>query len=260
MRTRQGFTLAEILVVTVILSLVMMGLNGLYVRQSRFGLWGQRVTASHDAFRVANAVLAAELREARPGDGDVVLASADSIVLRSPVGFAVVCGLRTSPAVLGLNRTMGRMPASGDSLLVHADTGWVMMAPTATETPGARSVTCAHGGTLPTVQYRFPNRAVDAVSVGAPIRVFQRHAYHALSDVTGLWLGRTDPDGTEKLVGPLAPGGIRFRFLDADGAATADPVRAVAVELRLIMPLVASTRPGAASLDTLTAAFGGRNR
>lgn len=255
----RGFTLVEMLVTTVLLGLVLVGLHGVHLQQRKFTDWQQQLSADHDAFRIIGSVLSAELREAVVNDGDVLLPGEDSLVVRSPLGFALVCATRSNPAVVGLSHTMGQLPTeTGDSLLVYTEGGWRALAVQGEDRPGQRGLACAHGTRTPAAQYRLVSGAADSIPVGAPVRTFQRHSYHLTREDGQRWLARTDPSGTEILAGPLAPRGLRFRFLDAAGAGTTDPGAAVGVELEVVLTPPPGSRT--AVPDTFTMVFQGRNR
>lgn len=258
-RRRSGFTLTEVLVAAVLLGLVLVGLHRVHLQQRRVTDWQRQVARANDAFRVVSSVFSAQLREGVPSEGDIVLPRPDSADIRAAVGFALVCATRSSPAVIGLDHVAGRLPqADGDSLLVYATSGWRALAVEGEDRPGQRGMSCSHGPSDPEVQYRLAAHSADSVPVGATVRVFHHERYHVAMGEAGPWLARTDPRGTELLVGPLAPEGLRFRFLDELGAATDLPGEAVAVEVRVVLRSGLLARPPRP--DTLLLVFQGRNR
>ncbi len=258
---RHGFTLVEMLVAIVLGSLIVGALYGVDVQYRRYSVWQNTATEAHDAYRVAQSILSAELREAVPSDGDVELPGEDSLLVRTPVGFAVVCAVKASPAGISLAWSIGRMPAtSTDSILLYTQTRWKALTVEREVRPGQGGLDCPYPGrTTPDHTYRLASGQADSVPAGAPVRAFVHQVFHGVMDGGELWLARTDATGTQLLAGPMAPGGIRFRFLDAAGAPTAVLSNVKAVELRLIFPTMPrSSGPGAA-LDTLTTLFQGRN-
>lgn len=256
---RAGFSLAELLVSTVLLGFVLAGLHQAHLQQRRFTEWQQRIADAHDGYRVANAVFAAEFREAVIGDGDVTLFKPDSLAVRSPQGFGIVCAVRSSPPVFALSHATGVMPSlNGDSVLVHMDAGWRAMAVVASPRPGTLGLFCPFGTSRPDYLVRIEAGLADSISVGAPVRVYRPHRYHLLEESGRTWLARTDQQGTEALVGPLTADGLRFRLIDATGGEASAPADAVATELQLVFGRVGVTR--AEVRDTLVMLFQGRNR
>lgn len=258
-RSRRGFSLVEMSVVVAVAGLLALALHQVYVQHRRFGDWQQRVVSAHDAFRVAGALLSADLREAVPAEGDLTLVTPERISVRSPLGLGFVCAVQASSARIGIKGLMGRMPQqTGDSILVFATTGWRAVALVATETPGSGGLTC--GGQAPEAQVRLGAGLAADVPVGAPVRVFRRHAYHVVANGADSWLGRTDAAGTEALVGPLAANGLRFRLLDEAGAETTQTSLVAGVEVRLTLP--SRVIPGANSVpgDTAITVLQVRNR
>jgi hypothetical protein len=113
---------------------------------------------------------------------------------------------------------------------------------------------------VPTKIYTLPAGFIDSITVGSPMRVYQRHRYHRATYKGASWLARTDAGGTQMIVGPLVTDGITFRLLDANGVVTATPSLVRGVELELVMPVSPTVGQTQASRDTLRAVFQGRNR
>lgn len=249
---RRGFTLVEVMASMTIGAIVLTGLYQLYLNQQRLTDWQLEAVTAHDAYRVASSLLARDLREAVPTDGDLLLPAGDSIIVRAPVGLAWVCASTSSPPVLGVTRASGSLPASvGDSVLVFAGQTWKTARVADVETPGRRGISCAYGSSTPELQVRLDDDLGGEVAVGAPVRQFRRHAYHTTRVGRELWLARTTPDGTEPLVGPI--GSLGFGLTTSDGSATAVMDQAAAVTFTMVLD------SGPAS-DTLRSLFRLRNR
>ncbi len=260
-RSKAGFTLVELLVVAVLGSLVVTALYEAHIQQQRFSSWESRVVQDHDAFRVAGSILAGDLRETVASEGDVVLHATDSLSVRAPVGFALVCSVRANPASIGVTRSQGRMwTDAADSLLVYTTGRWRVLEPTDEPTSIPSGMDCPFGEPRPDHLYRLERGTADSIPVGAPVRVFRRHTYHVGSHRGDRWLARTDADGTEMLVGPIAENGLRFRMLDQRGLETATPADVTGVELQLVLPLAPLSAGSRATADTLVVAFQERNR
>jgi prepilin-type N-terminal cleavage/methylation domain-containing protein len=260
-RARAGFTLVELLLVAVLGSLVIGALYQAHVQQTRFSVWENQVVRDHDAFRVAESVLAGDLREVVAAAGDVEQHTPDSLSVRAPVGFGLVCSVRANPASIGVTRSQGRMWSDpADSLLVYTSGGWRTVEPTGEQTSIPASLYCPFGTPLPDHLYRLDRGAADSVPVGAPVRVFRRRTYHVGTNRGEPWLARTDADGTQMLVGPIAAGGLRFRLLDEKGLQTSVLADVTGIETQLVLPLTPITAGSSATADTLLVAFQGRNR
>lgn len=256
---KRGFTLAEVLVVLVIASFAAVALHTAQVQYRRVATWSTSVLRDHDAFRVASSLLAADLREGVYEEGDVILHADDSLSVRAPLGFALVCSVRDNPASVGVRGEQGlRWAEPGDSLLVYTRSGWLTLSPTDVMANPPRTLDC--DGSRPELAYSLPRRAADSIQVGAPVRTFRRHTYHVGMNGGAPWLARTDAAGTEMLVGPLLANGLRFRLMDASGSATARIDEATGVEVRLIFPLTVVLSGESASADTITLMLQGRNR
>lgn len=256
-----GFTLVELLLVAVLGSLVVGALYQAHLQQRRFSAWEAQVVQDHDAFRVATSILGGDLREAVAAEGDVDLHAPDSLSVRAPVGFALVCSVRASPASVGVTRSLGHMWVdASDTLLVYTTAGWRVVEPTDEAGSIPSSLDCPFGTPRPDHLYSLEPGAADAVPVGAPVRVFRRNTYHVGTHGGEAWLARTDPDGTQMLVGPIVPGGLRFRLLDDRGLGTTVLAEARGVELQLVLPLTPIGGGSRATADTLLVTFQGRNR
>lgn len=257
---RGGFTLVEVLVVLVIASLVAVALHRAQLQYRRVALWSSAVIQDHDAFRVTTSLLAADLRESVYAQGDVVLHADDSLSVRAPLGFALVCSVRQNPASVGVSLGEG-LPWEdpGDSLLVYTPARWISLVPTGILRNPPRTLDCGTLGRRPDLAYSLSRGEADSIPVGAPIRVYRRHTYHVGINEGQPWLARTDASGTEMLVGPLAREGLRFRLLDNAGSPTG-PTTATALEARLVLPLTPVQVGASSQADTFTFVIHGRNR
>ncbi len=257
----RGFTIVELTVAVTLIGLVAVGLHQAYLQQRLFVSWQADGVRAHDAYRVAGSMISADLREAAPAQGDLSLPKADSLLLRAPIGLAFVCDRITSTAVLGLYEVAGAMPQStADSMLVYATTGWRAAGFVATQTPGSGALVCDVGPATPSAQIRLSPGAADNVPIGAPVRAFRRHGYHLVTNEGAPWLARTTAAGTEPLVGPLMPGGLRFRLLNASGGVETSLPLVGGVEMRMILPRRVDMRTSAIRADTVVTLLHLRNR
>ncbi|MGH7545942.1 MAG: PilW family protein, partial [Gemmatimonadota bacterium] len=148
---RAGFTLVEMVVVVVLGSVIVLGLYRVLTAQQRAYRHQSQVAALHDALRVGTAVLAADLREAASAGGDLAALGPDSLAVRSPVGFGIVCAVDTLNQRLALVDLQGRVTAgASDSLLVYRPAGWIVRSLLEVNPTGYPALACpyAAGPTL----------------------------------------------------------------------------------------------------------------
>jgi len=253
-----GFTIVELLVVVVISGFIAVALHQAHLQHRRFNSWQESRASAHDAMRVASSLLAGDLREAVPSDGDIALEDSDSLRVRSPGGFGFVCAVDEGLDRLGLNRFVGATPSdAGDSVLVYASTGWRLTGVVNSPTP---SLACAHGSASPTIELEVSASDAADVPVGAPARVVRSRTYHVTAHRGESWFARSSVDGTEPLVGPLGTDGLQFRLLDDAGEETAALADVQSVEVRLIVLSRRSPDVTSRRADTLVALFQSRNR
>ena len=263
---RAGFTLVEMLVVVVLGTIIVLGLYRVVTSQQRAYRHQSVVASLHDAMRVAASVLGADLREAAGAGGDLAALGPDTVVVRSPVGFGIVCATDTVNRRLALFDVRGRLDATaGDSLLVYHAGGWLVRGITDVDAPGFPPMACAYT-TGPAVEHTVRvGASVAGVPVGAPARAFHRYTYRLEQDAGQWWLARADGSGSELLAGPFAGGvGLDFVYLDTLGAATSIPSRVARVDVTLIARAAAASAglagSGAPMRDTLSVSVGLRNR
>ncbi len=257
-RRVSGFTLVELMIASVILSIVLLGLHRVYLQQREISDWQRDMAVANDLFRIVGSVMSDDLREAIAADGDVVLGAPDSIRVRSPIGFAHVCYADPDDDILGLDGLNGSLPtAPGDSLHLYGAGGWKRTRVVGAVTVATGQMRCDVSRRRPTELVRLPRGDVAGVPVGAPVRAFRSTSYHVTAFEGQPWVARSDASGTEAIAGPISPRGLRFRSLDASGAETATASEIVAVEISVAVPRPA-TRGAVA--DTMVMVFQGRNR
>lgn len=254
------------LVVVVLGSVIVLGLYRVLTAQQRAYRHQSQVAALHDALRVGTAVLAADLRESASAGGDLAALGPDTLSVRSPVGFGVVCAVDTLNRRLGLVDLQGRVTAGGsDSVLVYRPAGWIIRHVLEVDPTGYPALTCPYAAG-PTLQRTVRlDASVSGVRVGAPLRAFQRYTYRLTPDANAWWLAREGAGGPEILAGPFAGGaGLEFSYYDTLDAATMTASEVARVDVRFI----ARSRAGSAGLagsgaplvDTLDLSVSLRNR
>lgn len=248
---RAGFTLVEILIAMAILSVVITAAFQVLQTQGdaiRF----QRTTIDvQQTNRTVAGVLAAELREVSPTEGDLIVATPESLTMRLVRKLGVVCNPDTlvrELAVWQLSETF----AIGDSLSVFSDGDtlratddtWIYASVTAVDSIDAVDQTVnAALGHEPCVAWDVHGRArltlatiPSGVRRGAPFRSFSYFTY-GVYQKNGEWvLGRHEPGDTViPLAGPLeGAGGLRFDYLDENGTVITPSTAALRESVRRI--------------------------
>jgi prepilin-type N-terminal cleavage/methylation domain-containing protein len=243
-----GFTLIEVLL-SLIIGVVIVGLvYQVMIAQGRAYGKQREVLDARESVRAAAGLLGWELRHAGIAGNQVIVASADSVRLRSIQGLGIVCAKHPTLPRYALWRTSGDFAATADdSVQVYNVTGdaWQQLKVSQVGTPGSLGVsTCAWPGA------RAPDLAVElsdisapsdtaGILVGSPMRTWRSVAYAEYEDAGRYWLGRRIGSAAfEKLTGPLLPPGgsspgLAFTYYDASGATTTTPSAVATVEFVL---------------------------
>jgi hypothetical protein len=280
---RRGTSLAEILVVILLLAVIGSATLGVVIRQERFYRRQADVLDARAQLRDAAAVLQSELRALSPADGDIYAASASAIEFRATLAQSAICTIDAARRTItippehlaaGVPITwIGTQPEAGDTVLVlatdSAGNGWrrhVLVAgpsyvgtcPTAS---GLTTTTAEAAGAL-TLALSPPLDA--AVAPGAIVRIVRRARYELYRASDSRWyLGYQDCLATratpcnvvQPVSGPFAPLGIQLAYLDAAGSAAPD----LATIARIDLLVVAARRTSPDSLDSLATTIALRN-
>jgi prepilin-type N-terminal cleavage/methylation domain-containing protein len=248
MMRRRGFTLVEALLAVVLLAIVGQSiLRLLTISQRLFRAQSERA-ALQAAVRAGASLIPAELRELGPGD--IISMAPDAIVYRAMRSTAVACAVTAGAVVLPRELVYGYRSASPgrDSLLLFvehdpsrsADDSWEALPVTAPPGTGA----CPDGRTAVVIPTAVPAATLGSVILDAPVRSFEVVQLRLYQSAGQYWLGSQSLSGGESqvqpLLGPLAPDGLRLRFLDAGGLPTAAPA-----EVRLVSLTVRGVTDGA---------------
>lgn len=246
-RNRRGFTLVELLVVTVLGSIVLLATLQVLITNQRTYAAQNAVITGQQATRIALEVLMNELRELSPSGGDIMMMSQDSLRVRLMRKFSIVCATDYSEVGLGnFDISVLNLPGydflSGDSIFVFAnndegddnDDVWIK-----TRIGNVSNTTCPQNSEA-AYELRFGGLAslfiTDSVGVGAPVRSFQHFSFGLTTYNGDTYLGRQPVGGTwVPVAGPLDSGtGIEFVYRDALGATTTTPtdVRQIVVRIR----------------------------
>jgi prepilin-type N-terminal cleavage/methylation domain-containing protein len=251
-RPPRGFALAELLVATVVASIVLAGVGTALLEAQRFYRAQGEVLDVQKNIRVVAQVLSAELRGLDATDGDIVAMSDTAITLKAPRVFSVVCAAPDVPRGLLVVRnslTSGFRAAdpARDSLLVFrdgnpaiaADDSWLRASLSATGSAACEDA--APGSRLAVGSVAGGLSQLDGVGSGSPVRAFEVVRYRLYADGDGAWwLGTQSHTGgswsvTSPVAGPLrARDGLAFAYADAAGGSVSVPsaVRLVRIVVR----------------------------
>lgn len=262
-RRRRGASIIELMIALTIFGLVMAGVTGAIVEQTRFQAGAARVVGSQRSMRHIGDLVPSELRALGTRAGDIYAMNASSIDLRVTTGSSVVCAIGgggmsvTIPPLqlaTGLALTSWRdVPLAGDSVFIFdegastARNDDVWRAYRLTAAPAAGNCATATGFTQSAAEAATGMTLAVATAVpattpvGAPIRFYRPARYALVSGTDGRWyLGYTECAagcGTLDIVaGPVrSPSGrgVGFTFRDSLGAVTAVPTNVAFVELEL---------------------------
>jgi hypothetical protein len=255
---RGGFTVVELLLVLVLGAFAMGAAVSTLARQEQ--AYGQlrAMAGTQEDTRTGIQFLSGELLELSATGGDLLMASSDSIRIRAPRKFGIVCsvdgnGKRLVVAQEGLDPF-----AAGDSIVIYEDRDTLMAADDVWQrelvTSMTSSATCNTTlGTnlaqmLPTAQLvdltlKGSGLRFDSVFPGAPVRQYRTVTY-GTGNVGGEMVLTMRQDGgtAVPLVGPLtSTSGLLFRYFDGSGteltslplnAADRAAVRRIQVALR----------------------------
>lgn len=251
---RKGFTLVELLMVTVLGSLVVLAAMQVLITNRRTYTAQSAVIAGQQATRMAVEVLFAELREVSPSGGDILAMDDDSIRVRLMRKFSYICdtdwsaqpkvtvvknvvleGGDTLMIMGGTNRF-----AAGDSVFVFADNdedidsddAWIAASITALD---SSSVVCPLDS-IPAIQLTFQGQGAlftaDSVGIGAPVRSYSEYTFGTTIMNGDVYLARRDTGDYIPITGPLADtDGLEFTYLDRFGNETSDEDEVAQIEV-----------------------------
>jgi hypothetical protein len=237
---RRGFTLPDLLVGLILLSLIATLAVRMTLTFSRV-LRGQRERAGlQSAFTAGFGLLAADLGEIGPGD--LSLVSPDLMQYRAFRASGLACSLQGTEVLVLLERfASSRLPQAGrDSLLLYLggsqSAGSVdewLAAPVA----GVTRTTCNGRPALQLTTALDSARLLGvALPALVPIRTFEVMQARLYSSLGAWWLGLRSVGAGETfqpVAGPFEGAGSPFRYFDSTGTETLVPVAVRRISITL---------------------------
>jgi prepilin-type N-terminal cleavage/methylation domain-containing protein len=285
---RHGFTLVELMVAVVLMSMVGGVAYQLLVNTQRVSRAQSFQVEMQDNVRTGALVVANELREvgydaipaavlaaewagAPANSPDLMVAEPGRVQYKAMRGLGFVCSMTATQIVIRASSYQGlRAPTTTDSVAVYvedlpntsSDDVWIHGRITA-----IANQNCPDGaaGTRLTVAYPAweAGKVVTRVVLGGPVRVFEPMEMQYYQSGGKSWLGMhslSTGEAIQPILGPLADStagqrGFTLSYLDAKDVPTAvvDNIRSVVITLKGVTEApVRPTGYGSSAVDSLT--------
>ena len=240
----RGFSLVELLIVTVLGTLVIMATFKVLIGNQRTLTATASKIRGQQTLRSGVNIIAGELREISPATGDLVAMGDDSLEVRVTRTFGLVCAVTLGFGDPQLTvKTVGEPFEQNDSIFVLAANDPVLVADDVWKLATVRTIvsttTCNGSDTAQvlTIGGTTVGPPPDSISVGAPVRAFVHYIY-------GLFLIEGRVFVARKLSGSTAPaamvGPLRrianeptFTYWDPSGTAAIVPSQVARIRLVL---------------------------
>ena len=224
-----GFTLIELMISLVLLTIVGGGILTMLNRQQRATRQQSQVAMMQSNVRTGALLLPSELRELHidaVGGSDLVSIATDNITYRAMRGMSVACAVTTTQIRLRNLQTWGyRSPVPGrDRMLVYIenspssalDDTWL-----ATDIAAPAASTCPDGAAATAYTVTIPVDTIPDIVLGAAVRTYETMEFRLYQADGRSWLGARsvsagEPD-VQPVLGPLTTAGLRIVGLQADG-------------------------------------------
>jgi prepilin-type N-terminal cleavage/methylation domain-containing protein len=248
-RLRRGFTLVEMLTTLVILGIVGGALIKLIMVQARFSQTQMALRSARNVSRSAMNVMITDLRMVQDSGG-LVVASPDSVIVRIPLAFGLVC------STSGGGVTLSLLPADSAMVALGVYAGYAIRDSASglysytsathrlrvTNLNSGLAATCTAAGISP-ITYGTRSSSIVTLAdspvgnsnVGWPAFIYQRVTYKfanssAYPGRRGLWrlVATDDPSNpvADEIIAPFdASAKFRFYALNADAAQDTTPTR-----------------------------------
>lgn len=263
---RAGVSLAELIVVLVIMGLVGSVIMRVILRQQRFYSAASEITSTRADLRDLATALPTDLRGISSAGGDIYAMSDSSIDFRLPLGMSAICqvgaGL-TSVVVppVSLASRSGvtswlSQPVLGDSVLIYddgattsiSDDSWrpykINAAPTTANCPNTTGFTATAAEAAAGTSFALSSAMPATSTQGSAMMFFRRAHYGLFLTSSGkTMLGYFDcPGGTcgavTPIAGPFLPyatsgSGVQFTYYDSTGVVTTSKTNVARIDVVL---------------------------
>ena len=233
---RGGFSLIELIVVTVLGALVISATLQVLITNQRLYTAQNAQIQGTQAIRAALEVLTNELREVSPAGGDLLGMDDDSLRVRAARGVGLICHDTASGVAVWRVLKIGDWFASSDSVFVFADNdgqlstddNWITTSIVSTDTTAG----CGSNQAQKLTFASSTPFSSDSVSAGAEVRSFIHIAYGLMTYNSRYFLGRKISGGSwTPVVGPLTSRGVSFAYLDSEGATTSTAANVAQIQI-----------------------------
>lgn len=254
MRRERGFTLVELLMGLIVMSLVAAILTRVFISQQRLSVAQVEQASMQSNVRTGTQIVANELRELAVGNEDIKAFNATSLSYRAMRSFGIVCQVSLSSLRIRSTPIFGARPitAGRDSMLLFVekdpsdttDDAWVSLPIT-----GTTAATCPDGTPALRLATNNPPVASD-VQLDAPLKTFEIMEIAPVLAGGHNWLGAhslTKPGGEEltPVAGPITVAGLSFNYLDINGNTTGTRSNIRSIRLTVRGQSDWNVRPGA---------------
>jgi prepilin-type N-terminal cleavage/methylation domain-containing protein len=247
-RIRRGFTLVEMLITLAILGIVGGALVKLIMVQARFSQTQMALRSARSVSRDAMNIMLTDLRMVQDSGG-LVAASRDSITVRIPLAFGLVCSTvgGTTISLLPADSAMSALGVYAGYAIRDSVSGLYNYTQAATPTPvnsltDGLAATCTAAG-ISSITYNgrssrivsLTDVPVGNANVGWPAFIYQRVTYKfanssAYPGRRGLWrlVKTNDPNAPvqDEIIAPFdSSAKFRFYALNADNAQDTLPTK-----------------------------------
>lgn len=258
--SRKGFTLVELLVALVLLSIVTMGIYKVLVSNDRvYSAQTQRMELAQN-IRAAATILPADFRTLDATDGDISAMTSTSISIRAIRQLAIICDTPALGGLLtGLAFHVRKDPLYGprmfnpatDSLLIYYegdngtrfDDDWRPARLVSYVSSNCSDGKAGYSLVVNTTLLPSQSNIKGSISYGSPVLGFENVTYKLYKPAgdTSWYIGYQNSSGTQPLIGPVLANGLSLAYYDSTGTVTTDPTEVaiigVTVRARTSIPV-----------------------